>query len=88
MYVFGGWDGQQRYDDLYKLSIGSWQWELLEPTAAAAAANGGVCEGVHRIAAPAAAAASSLKPCPRADHAMVGVCEIRRMRCVITTEAF
>ena len=66
LYLFGGWDGQQRYNDLWKLHIqgssgqGSctepallcqqWMWEAVEPCGSAEAV-----------------------PCQRADHVMVGV---------------
>lgn len=80
VYVFGGWDGQARHNDLYRLrinhTIDGWQWKLLKPAAAAAAAPAGSASaGVQKPSNVPAAEGEvhQLRPCPRADHVMVGL---------------
>jgi hypothetical protein len=76
VYIFGGWDGQQRFNDLWRLTVGSWHWELLEPAGTAGAGANKPVAGAAAVAAAAAAVGEDeggglLKPCPRADHVMV-----------------
>lgn len=34
LLLFGGWDGQQRFNDLWSLDVDTWQWKLLQPAGA------------------------------------------------------
>ncbi|KAK9805604.1 hypothetical protein WJX72_007339 [[Myrmecia] bisecta] len=31
MVIFGGWDGQQRFDDMYALDLRAWSWRQIQP---------------------------------------------------------
>lgn len=37
------WDGQQRYDDLWRLDCSTWQWQLLQPSGTHTLDDSGAC---------------------------------------------
>lgn len=77
VYLFGGWDGQQRYNDLYRLHVPQqpheqWRWELMKAAdkARAPAAPGGTVQDAQHAAATAHIATAAAIPAdPEADSA-------------------